>query len=42
MENGDVFKGTYKNGMRDGDGILTLKEEKKVFKGVWAENELQY
>lgn len=39
-ENGDVFEGEYSNSMRNGEGILKLKNEKKIIKGIWRENEV--
>jgi hypothetical protein len=35
MSNGDVYQGFFKNGMKNGKGILKLESEKKIFEGIW-------
>lgn len=40
MSNGDVYNGMFENNMKNGHGILELKSEKKIIKGIWADNHL--
>lgn len=36
--NGDVYNGMFENNKRNGHGILDLKSEKRIIKGLWANN----
>jgi hypothetical protein len=38
MTNGDVYNGMFENNKKHGHGVMDLKSEKKIIKGIWAEN----
>jgi hypothetical protein len=35
MPNGDVYVGMFKNGQKNGNGILKVKKSKKILSGYW-------
>lgn len=39
--NGDIFEGFYEGSERKGPGVLKLKKEHTVIKGIWENNELR-
>jgi hypothetical protein len=39
--NGDVFEGTFHNGVRDGMGVLKLKNGRVTKRGMWKGNKLR-
>ena len=38
--NGDIYQGEYLKGMKNGNGIMEMKDGRKI-KGCWSHNQLQ-
>ena len=36
--NGDIFNGMFENNKKNGHGILDLKQERRIIKGIWKNN----
>jgi hypothetical protein len=38
MPNGDIYKGKYKNGMKNGRGILQIYKSNQIYDGYWEDD----